>query len=46
MVASFPCVMYGPLYYRQLEIEKVAALEQSRGKFEATKNLSDMALKI
>lgn len=30
MVASFP-VMYGLLYYRQLEIEKVAALKQSRG---------------
>jgi len=43
MVASFPGVMYGPLYYRQLEIEKVAALKQSRGNFEATMNLSDMA---
>ena len=29
MVASFPGVMYGPLYYRQLEIEKVAALKQN-----------------
>jgi len=42
MVASFPGVMYGPLYYRLLEKEKVAALKQSRGNFEATMNLSDM----
>ena len=27
MVAGFPGVMYGPLYYRQLEKEKVAALK-------------------
>lgn len=43
MVASFPGVMYGPLYYRQFEIEKVAALKQNRSNFEATMNLSDMA---
>ena len=36
MVASFPGVMYGPLYYRQLEIEKVIALKQNQGNFEAT----------
>ena len=29
MVASFRVVKYGPLYYRQLEIEKVAALKQN-----------------
>lgn len=43
MVASFPGVMYGPLYYRQLEIEKVAALKQNQGNFEASMILSDMA---
>ncbi|XP_067040975.1 uncharacterized protein [Acropora muricata] len=43
MVASFPGVMYGPLYYRQLEIEKVVALKQNQGNFEASKILSDMA---
>ena len=36
MVASFPGVMYEPLYYRQLEIEKVAALKQNQGNFEAS----------
>lgn len=43
IVASFPGVMYGPLYYRQLEIEKVAALKQNQGNFEASMILSDMA---
>ena len=43
MVASFPGVMYGPLYYKQLEIEKVAALKQNQGNFEASMILSDMA---
>ena len=43
MVASFPGVMYGPLYYRQLEIEKVVALKQNQGNFEASMILSDMA---
>ena len=43
MVASFPGVMYGPLYYRQLEIEKVAALKQNQGDFEASMILSDIA---
>ena len=33
MVASFPGVMYGTLYYRQLEIVKVAALKQNQGNF-------------
>lgn len=39
MGASFPGVMYGPLYYRQLEIENVAALKENKGNFEATMNL-------
>ena len=43
MVASFPGVMYGPLYYRQLEIEKVIALKQNQGNFEASMILSDLA---
>ena len=33
MVASFPGVMCGPLFYRQLEIEKVAALKQKQRQF-------------
>ena len=43
MVASFPGVMYRPLYNRQLEIEKVAALKQNQGNFEVSMILSDMA---
>ena len=43
MVVSFPGVMYGPLYYRQLEIEKVVALKQNQGNFEASMILSDNA---
>ena len=43
MVASFPGAMYGPLYYRQLEIEKVIALKQNQGNFEASMFLSDLA---
>ena len=43
MVASFPGVMYGPLYYRQLEIEKAIALKQKQGNFEASMILSDLA---
>lgn len=35
MVAGFPGVMYGPLYYRQLEVEKVAALKQNKGNFDS-----------
>ena len=43
VIASSPGVTYGPLYYRQLEIEKVAALKQNQGNFEASMILSDMA---
>ena len=44
MVASFPGVMFGRLYrYRQLEIEKVAALKQNNGNFEVNMQLSDIA---
>ena len=30
MVSSFPGVMYGPLFYRQLELDKVMALRASK----------------
>ena len=35
--------MYGPLYYRQLEIEKVAALKQNKGSFDSFVNFSHKA---
>lgn len=41
MVASFPGVMYGPLYYRQLEIEKTIALKQNKGDYNANMKLTE-----
>jgi hypothetical protein len=33
MTASFPGVMYGPLHYRSIDIDKNEALKQSKGNF-------------
>ena len=33
MVASFPGVEYGPLFYRSLENDKIDALRDSRGNY-------------
>ena len=41
MVASFPGVMHGPLFYRQLELDKVMALRASKGDFNALMTLSE-----
>lgn len=35
IVSSFPGVMYGPLYYRNLERDKTLALKHNNGNFEA-----------
>lgn len=35
--------MYGPLYYRQLEIEKTEALKYHKGDYNANMELSDIA---
>ena len=40
IVASFPAVKYGPLHYRQLEKEKIAALKSKKGDFDQTMQLS------
>ena len=40
IVASFPGVMHGPLYYRALEKSKTQALREAKGNFEATMSLS------
>ena len=45
LVASFPGVMYGPLYYRQLEKEKILALKFNKGDFDASMKLSTAARK-
>ena len=47
MVSSFPGVMYGPLYFRQLEREKkkTLALRSSKGDYDARMVVSDKARK-
>ena len=43
MTSSFPGVMYGPLYYRRLDMEKTKALSQCRD-FEGTMKLTPHVL--
>jgi len=40
MVSSLPAVRYGTLYYRYLEMDKITALKQSKGDFEASMSVS------
>ena len=40
IVASFPGVMHGPLFYRHLEKDKCLALQQAKGNFDARMSLS------
>ena len=35
IVASFPGVMYGPLWYRRIENDKIEALKRSKGDYDA-----------
>lgn len=44
LVASFPAVPYGQLFYRQLENEKITMLKVSKGNFDAQATLSELAL--
>ena len=44
LVASFPGIKMGPLYFRQLEREKANALKQSKGCFDKPMTLSPLAL--
>ena len=41
MVASFPAVEHGRLYYRAIDNEKSAALKQAKGNFDAMIHLSE-----
>ena len=43
IVASFPGVMFGPLYYRDLEAAKTSALKLSKGDFDSPMSLSSPA---
>ena len=40
MISSFPGVVHGPLYFRQLEREKTSALKCHQGNFDSTMSLS------
>ena len=42
-VSSFPGVMFGPLYFRQLERDKTEAFECNNGVFDAFIIISDKA---
>ena len=43
LVSSFPAVMYGPLYYRQMEREKSLAVKNNKGDYDALISLSPEA---
>ena len=43
IVAALPASQYGPLHYRQLEIEKIEALRRNAGHFDRHMTLSDRA---
>ena len=40
-VSSLPAVQFGDLYYRRLEINKITALRQTQGDYDAVMNLSE-----
>ena len=42
-VASFPAVTYGPLYYRELEANKISSLKLNKGNFDKTAVISEKA---
>ena len=44
IVASFPGVKYGPLWYRNMENDKIKGLKMSKGNSDAHIQLSEMAL--
>jgi hypothetical protein len=44
LVASFPAVTHGKLFYRQLENEKIIALKQAKGQFDQVVSLSNQAI--
>ena len=43
LVACFPAVPYGKLFYRQIENEKIMALKSAKGRFESKVELSHAA---
>ena len=43
LVSSFPGVQFGPLHYRNLEQDKISALQNNKGNFESPMTLSSWA---
>jgi len=44
MTASFPAVMYGPLHFRPIDMDKTSALQQAKGNFDMCMQLTDTSL--
>ena len=43
IIAALPGVQYGPMFYRNLERDKISALKNNRGHFDRAMNLSEEA---
>ena len=41
LVSSLPAVQFGTLYHRRLEINKITAIRQNQGDYDAAVNLSE-----
>ena len=44
MTASFPAVMYGPLHFRLIDMDKTSALQHVKGNFDMCMQLTDPSL--
>ena len=44
LVSSLPAVQFGALYYRRLELNKITALRQNQGDYDAVMNLSEHSI--
>jgi len=44
MTASFPAVMYGPLHFRLIDMDKTSALQRAKGNFDMCMQLTDTSL--
>ena len=42
LISVFPAVEFGPLYYRELERQKIEGLRQNYGNFEASTNITEI----
>lgn len=44
MTASFPAVMYGPLHFRLIDMDRTSALQHAKGNFDVCMQLTDASL--